>query len=103
MGLFWYWCAVVRRGARWCAKSESMGGTRLDGVRRRPMLRGGRDTGCKPVPRKKTQPGAAVPHEVGTVRAVIYPYRARCAPGVCWRAARKPEVGKMVGKVREKN
>ena len=39
--------------------------------------------------------------DIGTMRAVIYSYWARCAPGWCWRAARFGQVGKWSGKWRK--
>ena len=91
----------VRPGARWCARW--MGETRETPMLRKQTARfwcaevdvhglEARVTG-EPL----AQHEAAVAdgaEDVRTLRAVIYTYWARCAPGWCWRAARARKVVK---------
>jgi len=82
LALFWVWFF----GAPWCAEVDPHGlEARVTGE---PLA----------------QHEAAVAdgaEDVRTLRAVIYTYWARCAPGWCWRAARVCEVAKCSGKWRK--
>ena len=96
MGLF-----LVRLGARWCAARGILESFWGDTGARRPC-HAKREGG--PGARRLIRTGWKVRvtgEDLGTRRAVIYTYRARCAPGWCRRAARGAEVRKCSGKLRK--